>query len=215
MRQLSSDFVLNAVAAALLVSLIVAGVASLIFAIAAPNLIRDFRSAPLRRYLRRFLVTFVPSFSLASLGFVVGELVGDSREAVVGTVIPAALTLLAGAAVYVVGAAGARVQATVTALLACFAISLLAGAKVGTRLRVEFMAELEQPDRLRQRDVSLEFNRRAVEIQRLQNYVDLLKIQNGIASEQKLDLSKFESAFEKPQDKKPVEPADTKKPSKP
>jgi hypothetical protein len=182
--QLLSFWAANVLLSALLTSSILALLGAL--------LVRRFTPPPHPVLLRVFLTLI--AFSL--LGFVVGDLTGVSREAAVGTVIPAVLTLIGGAAAYVVGSKGVKAQIIVSAMLTCFTLALLIGSIFGLRLRIEYLAEIEQPDRLRQRDLALEHNKRAVEIKRLENYIDVLKIQRDLAEAEKLNLSKFNNSYE-------------------
>lgn len=177
-----------------------------------------FSWATRRRPLFGRMVAILLAFAL--LGFVVGQLMGESRDSAVGTVVPSVLTLIGGAAAYVVGAKGLRAQLTVASTLLCFTLSLLIGAIYGVRLRVDFLAAIEEPNRLRLRDLALENNKRAVEIQRLEFYADVLKFQRDLANEEGVDLSRFESSYEKAREKpkqvelvpaSPAVPSETKK----
>jgi hypothetical protein len=151
-----------------------------------------------RRSVRQsFGQLFLALLAFSLLGFVIGEFVGDSREAVVGTVIPAVLTLIGGVAVYVIGSKGVRAQVAVAAVLFCFTFLLLVGSLFGVRVRIEYQSELEQPNRIRLRDLGLEQNKLAVEVQRLENYIEFLKLKRLFSDAEKLDISQFDSAYEK------------------
>src|SRR5262245_33963646 len=130
------------------------------------------------------------------LGFVTGEVMGISREAAVGSVVPAVLTLLGGVAVYLVGSKGVEAQANVSAMVLCFAVALLVGSSFGAEERGQYDYAENDPDRLRINALALEHNKLAVEIQRLENYMEFLKLKRDFAEEEKLDLSRFESTFE-------------------
>jgi hypothetical protein len=139
---------------------------------------------------------FLAIFAFSALGFVTGHVMGISREPAVGTVVPAVLTLLGGVAVYLVGLKGAEAQANVSAMVLCFAVALLVGSLFGSRMRIEYDYEAANPDRLRTRDLALEENKFALEVQRLEHYIEILKLKRDFAAEEKLDLSRFDSAFE-------------------
>jgi hypothetical protein len=189
--QLFSLWALNVVTTALVASGVIAFIATLVA--------RRLAVQP-----QPFGYVFLALAAFTLLGFVVGYLTGSSREAAVGTVVPAVLTLIGGAAAYIVDTKGVQARAAVPGILVCFTIALLLGSMVGLRLRVEYLDEVEQPDRLRQRDLALEFNKRAIEIQRLENYIDVLKLQRDFAKAEKLDLSKFEHSYEKKNRTEPI-----------
>lgn len=132
--------------------------------------------------------------SFSSFGFVTGFLMGSN----VSTVLPAVLTLLGGVAVYVVGSKGTEAQATVSGLVMCFAVTLFAGSLFGLQLQVEYNSQLNDPARLRQQALALEANREALEVQRLLDYIQVLKLKQGLADQNKLDLSKFSITYESP-----------------
>jgi hypothetical protein len=70
----------------------------------------------------RLLLLVLLAFSL--LGFVTGQIMGQSREPAVMAVLPAVLTLLGGIVIYLVGAKGIQTQAIVSSMVFCFAIAL-------------------------------------------------------------------------------------------
>lgn len=144
-----------------------------------------------------FLHVLTASAAFSLLGFVVGQLTGVSREAAVGTVVPAALTLVGGAAAFLMEIRGVGKRLAVSGLLLCFTSALLAGSLFGLRLRIEYLTEIEQPERLRQRDLALEFAKRSVEVQRLENYLEILMLQRDLSAQKEIDLSRFEHAYEK------------------
>ena len=157
------------------------------------------RAAWLRRRPREdrhLWFVFLAILAFSMLGFVTGEVMGVSRESAVGTVVPAVLTLLGGVAVYLVGSKGAEAQANVSAMVLCFAVALLIGSLFGARVRVEYDYAATDPERLRIRDLALEQNKFAVEVQRLEHYIEILKLKRDFAAEEKLDLSRFDSTFE-------------------
>jgi hypothetical protein len=145
-----------------------------------------------------FTALFFAAFAFSLLGFVTGELMGDSREGVVGTVIPAALTLLGGMAAYIVTSKGIREQAATSGILICFTFCLLIGSTFGIRLRVEYDMALQAPALLGARDVALEKNRLAVDLQRLEDFITFTQLRDEFAKSNKMDLSGFKSALESP-----------------
>src|SRR5262249_1936827 len=147
----------------------------------------------------RFLSMLLAAFAFSLLGFVTGDLLANSREAAVGAVLPAVLTLLGGVVAYTIGSKGLQTASvTVSAgILVCFTLSLLVGSVFGTRLRVEYDFALQDPSLLGLQDLALQKNKLAVDIQRLQDYSTLLKLRADLSKEQNVDLSRFESALEK------------------
>jgi hypothetical protein len=133
----------------------------------------------------RLLLFVLLAFSL--LGFVTGQIMGQSREPAVMAVLPAVLTLLGGIVIYLVGAKGIQTQAIVASMVCCFAIALLIGVHFGGRLRVDFDLRTA---------AYTEDNRHAVEVRRLERYVDFLKLKQDFADKEKLDLSRFDSMYE-------------------
>ena len=73
--------------------------------------------------------------AFAFLGFVVGDLTGQSREAAVPGMIGAVLTLLAAAMVYLLGSRGLKPQIFVSAAICVLSMSLLLGTNWGSVLR--------------------------------------------------------------------------------
>jgi hypothetical protein len=63
-------------------------------------------------------------------------------------------------------------------------------------LRTAVDSDSEAPTRVRDRELALEQVRLAVEVQRLENYIEFLKLKAQFADKEKLDLSRFESGFE-------------------
>jgi hypothetical protein len=182
--QLLNSWALNVV----LTALIVSGIISIAISLVAGRFSGDVK----------FGLLFLTTFAFSLLGFVTGEILGDSREAAVGTVIPAVLTLLGVLAAYFVTSKGLKAQsAAVSAILICFTLPLLIGTLFGIRLRVEYEYALQDPALLGQRDLALQQNKLAVEIQRLQDYVTLLQLRDSFAGSRKLVLSRFESTLEK------------------
>jgi hypothetical protein len=146
---------------------------------------------------RHMWIIFLAILAFSMLGFVTGYTMALSREPAVGTVIPAVLALLGGVAVYIVGSKGAEAQANVSSMALCFTSALLLGALFGTQLRTEVDIASGDPSRVRERELALEQVRLAVEVQRLENYIEFLKMKAQFADKEKLDLSRFESGFER------------------
>ena len=179
---------LNLIATALLVS----GAVSLLLSVIAHRLHRASASNP------SFSALLFAAFAFSLLGFVTGELMSDSRESVVGTVIPAALTLLGGIAAYIVTSKGVREQAATSGILICFTFCLLVGSTLGIRLRVEYETELQDPARLGRQAVALQQNKLAVDLRRLQDFVTFTHLRDAFAQSDKIDLSGFKSSLEAP-----------------
>jgi hypothetical protein len=131
------------------------------------------------------------------LGFVTGLIMGDSRESAVGSVVPAVLTLFGALAAYIMGSKGVRERIGVSTIILCFAFSLLVGTIFGSQVRSQFEFLREHPDYLKSRDIALEQNKLAVEVQRLEDYIEFLRLKSQYSEEKKLDLSRFDSTFEK------------------
>jgi hypothetical protein len=155
-----------------------------------------------------FWILLLAVFAFSMLGFVTGELLGDSRDSAVGSVVPAVLTLLGGVVAYIISSKGVRSQTAVSASLICFVFCFLTGSLFGIRLRVEYEESIRDPGYLGQRELALERNKAAVEIERLENYVTWLQLRNDYEEQKKLDLSHFQSAFEQrpSEEKKQTEP---------
>jgi hypothetical protein len=141
-----------------------------------------------------FWLLFLPTLALSGLGFMTGDVMGGSRMAAVGTVLPAVLTLLGGLVVYLVGVKGVHSQIAVSSMVLCFAFSFFIGAHLGARLRLD--PDTADPVDLLSRALELEDNRKKLEIQRLLNYVELLELKRDLTDQKKLDLSRFESGLE-------------------
>jgi hypothetical protein len=73
--------------------------------------------------------------AFALLGFIVGDLTGQSREPAVPAAIGAVLTLLAAAMVYLLGSHGPKKQLFVSAAVCILTISLFFGTNWGSVLR--------------------------------------------------------------------------------
>ena len=119
----------------------------------------------------------VLAFSM--LGFVTGGNISDSREPAVAAVMPAALTLVGGIGAFLIGSKGVQNQVVVAALILNFSLALFIGGYSGAELRFQDELSVEQ-------DIGLEKNRHAVDLQRLLNYVDLLKTKHDLKRKRKL-----------------------------
>jgi hypothetical protein len=53
---------------------------------------------------------FLAKLAFSALGFVTGDIMGNSRDSAVGDVLPAVLTLVAGVSIYVIGTKGVASQ---------------------------------------------------------------------------------------------------------
>ncbi|MGH6741348.1 MAG: hypothetical protein ACREDY_20390, partial [Bradyrhizobium sp.] len=139
------------------------------------------------------LIIAVAAFAL--LGFVTGSTMSDSREPSVAAVLPAVLTLMGGAAAFLIGTKGIENQTSVSALILNFSLALYIGSFYGAELRELQEISLDY-------NLAIEKNRHTVELARLVNYVEFLKLKKEIEEQQHLDLSHFQSASEKRLDNK-------------
>lgn len=144
-----------------------------------------------------FWATLSAALAFSLLGFVTGDLMGNSREAAVGAVLPAVLTLLGGVAAYIISSKGVRSQVAISAMLVCFTLSFVVGSLFGSRLRVEYEFALQDPKLLLNRELALLQNKLAVDAQRLKNYVTVQRLREDFSKQNAVDLSRFESALEK------------------
>jgi hypothetical protein len=92
----------------------------------------------------------------------------------------------------------------VAALILNFSLALLAGSFYGAELRA-------QNDLSVRNDIEIQKNRHAVDLQRLLDYVDLVKTRRDLEMQENVDLSRFESLLER----KPEEETIEGKPKKP
>lgn len=185
--QLLNYWILNIV----LTTLLVSGGTSIVVSAAAIWILP-------RRPRRYFWFLFLVTFAFSLLGFVTGYLLGNSREAAVGAVLPAILTLLGGVAAYHVTSKGIRWQSAISAMLVCFTLCLLVGSMFGSRIREEYDFALHDPQWIGRRELALQRNELAVDIQRLKDYTILLRLRNDYSKSKNLDLSRFKSILEKP-----------------
>ena len=91
---------------------------------------------------QKFLLMAGAVFALSLLGVVTGKIMGQSREAAVGTVMPAILTFLGGLLIYVLNKADERKQIMAIAVFIGFTLSLAVGIHWGATARTN--AELNQ-----------------------------------------------------------------------
>jgi hypothetical protein len=143
-----------------------------------------------------FLILFMALFAFSMLGFVTGELLGDSRDSAVGAVVPAVLTLFGTVAAYIIGSRGVRSQTAVSACLICFVFCLLSGDLFGIQLRNQYEDYMQNPGYLGTRELALERTNAALEVERLTDYVRWLQLRKLYEGQDNLDLSKFETDYE-------------------
>jgi hypothetical protein len=152
------------------------------------------------KFIGSFALTI---FAFATLGFVTGEIMSDSREPAVSAVLPAVLTLMGGVVAFLIGTKGAQSQIVVSALVLNFGVALFVGADYGAAIRDE--VDVDSRHAFEREDSNL-----AVEEQRLADYVSLLKLKHDYQEKYKstynLDLSKFTSSYEQTIDKGGKEP---------
>ena len=84
---------------------------------------------------RREHVIILFAFSL--LGIVTGHLTGQSREPIVGAVLPAVLSLIGGVFVYALTSKKIKQQVLISGAISIFTLNLLVGTFWGTRLRID------------------------------------------------------------------------------
>ena len=145
---------------------------------------------------KNFAALFLPILAFTLLGFVTGQIMGESRESAVSAVLPAVMTLLGGVFIYLIGSKGMQTQIIVSSMVFCFVLALLTGTLYGARLRVDFDAANADPIYLRARNLMLEQNSYVIDAARLRDYVEIQKLKRDFADKEKLDLSRFESVFE-------------------
>ncbi len=173
----------------------------IVTALAVPFLLATIATAStfwLRPARLNMGLTFLAIFAFGVLGFVTGKVMGNSRDAAVGTVVPAVLTLLGSISVYVIGVKGARVQGPVAAMVLCFALSLFVGSHFGAQLRYEYEVFLGDPRLHASRAALTGELRLAVELKRLSNYVTLRRLEKDFEKKYGLDLSNFDNGLVKP-----------------
>jgi len=129
-------------------------------------------------------------FAFSMLGFVSGSIMSDSREPTVAAVLPAVLTLMSGVAAFHIGSKGVENQVAVCALIFVFSFALYVGSFYGSEVRAQNDASVA-------RDIEIEKNRYTVDVQRLADHVALLKLKRDFESQEKIDLSRFESSLER------------------
>jgi hypothetical protein len=196
--ELLNTWVLNIV----ITALVVCGVVSLLFGILATLIGTAGR--------RLFLLSVFAAFAFSLLGFVTGALLADSRESAVGAVLPAVLTLLGAISAYTMSSKGLRAQTAISMVMICFTLCLLIGSLFGIRLRVEYEFSLKDPSFTTRRDIALQKSELAVDIERLNAYATLVKLRDDLAKQEGVDLSRFESLFEKHVTEAPGTKADPK-----
>ncbi len=121
------------------------------------------------------------------LGFATGLIMAQSREAAVDVVLPAILTFLSGILVYMIGAKGLRTQAGASAMVFCFALSLLVGSQYGAWLRFEHDSKQADVSYLIAREAALEQGHHNLAIRRLANASEIQSFISAYAEQKKLD----------------------------
>ncbi|MBV9393363.1 MAG: hypothetical protein JOZ84_03025 [Methylobacteriaceae bacterium] len=151
-----------------------------------------------RIHSENFGAVFFTVLAFSLLGFITGEVTANSRESAVGAVLPGVLTLLGSVAAYTISTRGIKQQSGISAILICFSLTFLVGAIFGALVRQEYELALQSPSWLVQRELAAQQPNLPVEIQRLEDYIQMLKMRKDYADAEKLDLSHFEISFEKP-----------------
>ena len=82
--------------------------------------------------------TYFVVFSIALLGVAIGQMTGQSREPVVGAVIPAVLGLFGTLSVYITATKELRVKLLVACSMTVFTANLMIGTFWGAKLRQYF-----------------------------------------------------------------------------
>jgi len=150
---------------------------------------------------------FLAVLAFSMLGFVSGSIMSNSREPTVAAVLPAVLTLMGGAAAFHVGSRGVENQVAVCVLIFAFSLALYVGAFYGSGVRAQNSMSVN-------RDIELEKNRHAVDVQRLVDYMELLKLKRDFESQENVDLSRFESNLERRTENNRSDDLERKKPEK-
>lgn len=130
----------------------------------------------------------VLSFSI--LGYITGSIMSNSREPAVNAVLPAALTLLGGVAAFVVGSKDSDRQTAVSAIVFSFALSLYIGADYGAMIRDKIDMTFNGVEKLRN---NLNYES---DLDRLEKYVELVRLKQSFEKQYDIDLSKFSSSFD-------------------
>lgn len=129
---------------------------------------------------------FVTVFALSLLGIVTGQVTGLSRVAAVGAVLPAVLSLIGGVLVYMIGTKSSRTHAFVAVGIIGLTANLIVGVYWGSHSRVVFERTISAPGRVLSDELAKEKNRNLINMQRLLNYAELIKIHKEI--EQQNDI---------------------------
>jgi hypothetical protein len=121
-------------------------------------------------FSRRPYLASVPAvFALCLLGIVTGQITGLSREAAVGTVIPAILGLLGGIVLYLIGTKGKELQVLVVMGVIGLTLNLLVGVYWGAYSRDAYEAYSNTPEVLTAQALAKEKARYTEALQRLVN----------------------------------------------
>jgi hypothetical protein len=87
------------------------------------------------RQRNTFAKAFVIILSMSLLGITAGQIMGQSRESAVSTIMPSILTLLAGIVIYLVSAKSEQQQMIVAVIIISFTVNLLIGSFWGAEIR--------------------------------------------------------------------------------
>jgi hypothetical protein len=111
--------------------------------------------------------TLPPVFALCLLGIVTGQVTGLSRDAAVGTVIPAILGLLGGIVLYLIGSKGKELQGLVVMGVVGLSLNLVVGIYWGAYSRDAYEAYASRPEVLTAQALAEEKARYTAALQRL------------------------------------------------
>jgi hypothetical protein len=111
--------------------------------------------------------TLPPVFALCLLGIVTGQVTGLSRDAAVGTVIPAILGLLGGIVLYLIGSKGRELQSLVVMGVVGLTLNLVVGIYWGAYSRDAYEAYASRPEVLTAQALAKEKARYTAALQRL------------------------------------------------
>jgi hypothetical protein len=144
----------------------------------------------------QFWVAFFPILALSLLGFVAGTVMANSREAAVGAVLPAVLTMVGGLLVYLAGAKGLSTQSAVSIMVICFVFAFFVGTNIGSSFRVAIEHAGSDPFEQRDRELAAQDNNHAVEVRKLKQYLEFIELKRDLEKQSGVDLSRFKSVYE-------------------
>jgi hypothetical protein len=99
---------------------------------------------------------FIVIFSMSLLGIIAGQIMGQSREPAVGSVMPSILAMIAGLIIYLVSAKSFQQQHIVALIVIGFSINLLVGSFWGAQLRFDYENHLISEKVLLQKEAVLQ-----------------------------------------------------------